>query len=170
ALARAREAGIDRPEPETVERALLDRFLKGAVHQGLAVEVAPLEAPELDDLGRAATLATRTVVVVLDQVTDPHNVGAILRSAAAFGAAGLVVTDRHAPEVTGVLAKAACGAVEHVPIIRVRNLGRALDSLAEWGFLRVGLAEEAEATLAEALASEPAGPARMALVLGAEGE
>lgn len=165
ALEAARAAGIDRPAPEIVDRALMDRFLRGAVHQGVSVEIRPLDAPDLDDIGRAASIAERMVVVVLDQVTDPHNVGAILRSAAAFGAAALIVTDRHAPEVTGVLAKSASGAVEQVPLVRVRNLARALDALGEWGFDRVGLAEEAEATLAQTRF----GPL-VALVLGGEGE
>lgn len=169
ALAQAAEAGIDRPAPEIVERALMDRFLKGAVHQGIALEIKPLEAPDIDDLGREAELreATqgRSVVVVLDQVTDPHNIGAILRSAAAFGALAVIVTDRNTPEVTGVMAKAASGAVEHVALTRVKNLARALESLGELGFRRIGLAEEGETTLAEAMQGD-----RVALVLGAEGE
>jgi len=170
ALAEAAQAGIARPEPEIVPRELMDRFLKGAVHQGIALEIKPLEAPDIDDIGREAELrepgeAARSIVVVLDQVTDPHNIGAILRSAAAFGALAVVVTDRHAPEVTGVMAKTASGAVEHVPLVRVKNLARALESLGRWGFRRIGLAEEGEATLAEAVQGE-----RVALVLGAEGE
>lgn len=169
ALAEAAQAGIDRPQPEIVDRALMDRFLKGAVHQGIALEIKPLEAPDIDDIGRQAELhgdtQKRSVVMVLDQVTDPHNIGAILRSAAAFGALAVIVTDRNTPEVTGVMAKAASGAVEHVPLTRVKNLARALESLAEWGFRRIGLAEEGEATLAEAMQGD-----KVALVLGAEGE
>ncbi|MGO4723264.1 MULTISPECIES: 23S rRNA (guanosine(2251)-2'-O)-methyltransferase RlmB [unclassified Inquilinus] len=164
-LARAAEAGIARPAPEMVTRELMDRFLKGAVHQGIALEIKPLDAPDIDDLGREADLREHSVVVVLDQVTDPHNIGAILRSAAAFGALAVIVTDRNTPEVTGVLAKAASGAVEHVPLTRVKNLARALESLGELGFHRIGLAEEGETTLAAAMQGD-----RVALVLGAEGD
>ncbi|KGM32587.1 23S rRNA (guanosine(2251)-2'-O)-methyltransferase RlmB, partial [Inquilinus limosus] len=169
ALAQAAEAGIARPAPEIVDRALMDRFLKGAVHQGIALEIKPLEAPDIDDLGREAELradaGNRSVVVVLDQVTDPHNIGAILRSAAAFGALAVIVTDRNTPEVTGVMAKAASGAVEHVALTRVKNLARALESLGALGFRRIGLAEEGESTLAAAMQGD-----RVALVLGAEGD
>ena len=133
-----------------------------APHQGVVVEVEPLEEPWLGDLLSDAD--DKAVLLVLDQVTDPHNVGAILRSAAAFGAIGIVTQDRHAPPESGALAKAASGALERVPWARVVNLARALDEMAEAGFWRIGLAGEARSTLAEAL-----GPPRVALVLGAEG-
>ena len=134
---------------------------RDAPHQGLVLDCAPLEDVFLDDVldGDPAR-----PIVLLDQVTDPHNVGAIMRSAAAFGAAAIVTQDRHAPPEGGVIAKTASGALEILPWVRVVNLARALDDIAEAGYWRLGLAGEAEATLAEAL---PKGP--VALVLGAEG-
>ena len=135
---------------------------KDAPHQGLVLECAALEDVFLDEvaLGEA-----ERPVVVLDQVTDPHNVGAILRSAAAFNAAAIVTQDRHAPPEGGVLAKAASGALETVPWVRVVNLARALEELAEAGYWRIGLAGEAQDALADIM---PTGP--LAIVLGAEGE
>jgi 23S rRNA (guanosine2251-2'-O)-methyltransferase len=134
-----------------------------APHQGVVAEVERLEDILLAELLDQAE--DGRPLLVLDQVTDPHNVGAILRSAAAFDALGIVTQDRHAPGESGALAKAASGALETVPWVRVVNLARALDEIAEAGFWRIGLAGEAETTLAEAL-----GPKRVALVLGAEGE
>lgn len=135
---------------------------KDTPHQGLVLECEPL--PEIlldevleDDSGRP--------LLVLDQVTDPHNVGAILRSAAAFNARAIITQDRHAPPESGVVAKSASGALEIVPWVRVVNLARALEDIAENGYWRIGLAGEAEPTLAEAMATGP-----IALVLGAEGE
>ncbi len=135
---------------------------RDAPHQGLVIEVEPLEERWLDDL--LGDAPEGSLLLVLDQVTDPHNVGAILRSAAAFGVAGIVTQDRHSPPEGGVIAKAASGALERVPWVRVVNLARALDDIGEAGFWRIGLAGDAEQTLAEAL-----GPPRIALVLGAEG-
>ena len=133
-----------------------------APHQGVVIEVEPLEEVWLDDI--LTTADERAVLLVLDQVTDPHNVGAILRSAAAFGAAGIVTQDRHSPPESGVIAKAASGALERVPWARVVNLARALEEIGEAEFWRIGLAGDAETNLSAAL-----GPARVALVLGAEG-
>ena len=140
----------------------LDRLVsRDAPHQGLVLECAPLEDIHLDEVlsGESAH-----PIVVLDQVTDPHNLGAILRSAAAFGAAAVVTQDRHAPPEGGVVGKSASGALEVVPWVRVVNLARALEQIAEAGYWRIGLAGEAETTLGEAL---PSGP--VALVFGAEG-
>jgi 23S rRNA (guanosine2251-2'-O)-methyltransferase len=148
--------------PERTDRARFATFLpEDAVHQGAALLADPLPPLPLD---RALAHAAGPVLV-LDQVTDPRNVGAILRSAAAFDAAALVTQDRHAPPEGGVIGKSASGALEVVPWVRVVNLARALEEMAEAGYWRLGLAGEAEATLADAL---PAGP--VALVLGAEGE
>lgn len=135
-----------------------------APHQGLVAEVDPLEEIWLGDLleqGRD----DRRPLVVLDQVTDPHNVGAIMRSAAAFDALGIITQDRHAPPESGVLARSASGALESVPWVRVVNLARALEEIAEAGFWRIGLTGHAKQTLGEAM-----GEARVAIVLGAEGE
>ena len=133
-----------------------------APHQGVVIEVHPLEEVWLGDL--LGDAPDNAVLLVLDQVTDPHNVGAILRSAAAFGAVGIVTQDRHSPPESGALAKAASGALERVPWARVVNLARALEEIGEAGFWRIGLAGDADMTLKDAL-----GPPRIALVLGAEG-
>lgn len=133
-----------------------------APHQGVVVEVEPLEDIWLADM--LADAGERSVLLVLDQVTDPHNVGAILRSAAAFGALGIVTQDRHSPPESGALAKAASGTLERVRWARVVNLARALEEIAEAGFWRIGLAGDADMDLNAAL-----GPPRVALVLGAEG-
>ena len=130
-----------------------------AVHQGLLAETDPLPSPHIDDL------AAEGIVLALDQITDPHNVGAILRSAAAFAVAAIVITARHSPEATGVLAKAASGALEHVPIVTVPNLARGLANLKDRGFLLVGLDSSGDSDLAAAALRTP-----LALVLGAEGK
>ena len=153
---------------ETVQRRDIDALLpEGSVHQGLALAAAPLAQPALEDIFARKLpdpAPARRVVVLLDQVTDPHNVGAVLRSAAAFGALAVIALDKGAPEESGTLAKSASGAFEVVPYISVVNLARSLDALKEAGFWCLGLAGEATETLA---ASRP-GEA-IALVLGAEG-
>ncbi|MCF4167171.1 23S rRNA (guanosine(2251)-2'-O)-methyltransferase RlmB [Zavarzinia compransoris] len=149
---------------EFAERDVLERILPPAsVHQGLALKVEPLEELALDE-ACARDDGERAVVVVLDQVTDPHNVGAILRSAAAFGARAVVVTDRHAPGATAVMAKSASGALDVIPLVRVVNLARALDDLGAMGYWRIALDADAPATLA---ATDTTGA--VAIVLGAEG-
>lgn len=135
---------------------------KDTPHQGLVLECAPLDDVHLDDVLAASE---GRPIVILDQVTDPHNVGAILRSAAAFGAAAIVTQDRHAPPESGVVAKSASGALETVPWVRVVNLARALEQMAEAGYWRIGMTGDADATLAEALPETP-----VALVMGAEGD
>jgi 23S rRNA (guanosine2251-2'-O)-methyltransferase len=161
ALSRLAEAGAELSiPPEETEPRALDRLLGGeAVHQGIAIEVAPLESAAIESLSAAR------LVVVLDQVTDPHNVGAIMRSALAFGADAILTTERHAPAETGVLAKAASGALDLLPHLGVPNLARALDALGDLGFTRIGLADEAALPIEEAIGGE-----RIALVLGAEGK
>jgi 23S rRNA (guanosine2251-2'-O)-methyltransferase len=133
-----------------------------APHQGVVIDVEPLDDVWLDGLLHEAR--EHAVLLVLDQVTDPHNVGAILRSAAAFGAIGIVTQDRHSPPEGGALARAASGALELVPWARVVNLARALEEVGEAGFWRIGLTGDAEIELKDALGSP-----RVALVLGAEG-
>jgi 23S rRNA (guanosine2251-2'-O)-methyltransferase len=149
-----------------MERDALARLLpEGAVHQGWALQVEPLEPADLEDVLRAAEMrGGRAVIVVLDQVGDPHNVGAVLRSAAAFGAAAVVVAAHGAPPAGGALAKAASGALDRVPLVRAANLAQILDRLKRAGYWCVGLDEGAPA----ALASLDPGP-RVALVLGSEG-
>jgi 23S rRNA (guanosine2251-2'-O)-methyltransferase len=149
-----------RVEPELVRpQTIAQRLSPDAVHQGLLLEADPLPAPELEDL------APDGIILVLDQITDPHNVGAIARSAAAFAASAIVTTARHSPEATGVLAKSASGALEYVPLVTVQNLARALAALKERGYLVVGLDSTGAVDLAEAAIRSP-----LALVLGAEGK
>jgi 23S rRNA (guanosine2251-2'-O)-methyltransferase len=154
------------PEGFTIEYAQvadLGRLVtRDTPHQGLVLECAPLEEIGLDEVLDTADGRT---IVVLDQVTDPHNVGAILRSAAAFGAAAIVTQDRHAPPESGVVAKSASGALEVVPWVRVVNLARAMEQMAGAGYWRIGLTGDADATLGEALPTSP-----VALILGAEGD
>jgi 23S rRNA (guanosine2251-2'-O)-methyltransferase len=135
-----------------------------APHQGLVADVEPLDDMWLGDVIDEERDSFRPLII-LDQVTDPHNVGAIFRSAAAFDAAAVITQDRHAPPESGALAKAASGALEFVPWVRVVNLARALDEIAEAGYWRIGLDGDTEMELAEAM-----GSSKVALVMGAEGE
>jgi 23S rRNA (guanosine2251-2'-O)-methyltransferase len=146
--------------PEIVRPALIDQRLgPDAVHQGLLAEADPLPSPDID------TLPQEGIVLVLDQITDPHNVGAIMRSAAAFAVKAIVTTARHSPEATGVLAKSASGALEMVPLVTVQNLARALTEMNDQGFLTVGLDSQGSENLGAIPLRQP-----LALVLGAEGK
>ena len=161
----AKDMGLKRPAPVVTDRDAIERMLPpGAVHQGLALDSEPLPEVGLEDVLIAAGDGP-AALVLLDQVTDPHNVGAILRSAAALGAKGVIVQSRHAPEITGVLAKSASGAVEIVPLISETNLSRAIEQLRDAGFYVAGLDEAGAVSLAEAEFGE-----RIVLALGAEGE
>ncbi len=162
--AAAARAGTLRPPAERTDRETLTRLLPPqAVHQGMAALADPLAAPTLDELIDSPGPLPATLIV-LDQAEDPRNVGAVVRAAAAFGAAAVIVQDRHAPAETAALAKAASGGLETVPVIRVVNVARALRDLADAGYCCVGLDGRAETSLTAAL---PAGP--VVLVLGAEG-
>jgi 23S rRNA (guanosine2251-2'-O)-methyltransferase len=160
AMRRLTEDGVtSRVAPELVQPEILDRRLgPEAVHQGLLAEVDELDGPQVEDLSEG-------LVIVLDQITDPHNVGAIFRTAAAFAATAVVTTQRHSPQAGGVLAKSASGALEHVPLVTVPNLARGLEAMKDAGFLLVGLDSAGESDLAALPLHAP-----MALVLGAEGQ
>ena len=147
---------------ELTDSQTLGRLLPpGAVHQGLAFKVAPLEGVALEDIAEPA----QGVIVMLDQLTDPQNVGAIFRSALAFGARGIVVQDRHSPALAGALAKASAGATERLPCARVTNLSRALERLADLGWRAIGMDGAAEQTLEQALDARPT-----VIVMGSEGD
>jgi 23S rRNA (guanosine2251-2'-O)-methyltransferase len=161
ALHRLAESGVTLPIAPTAADARDIEALVGpdAVHQGILAEADPLESPAIEELD------PQRLVLVLDQITDPHNVGAILRSAAAFAVEAVVITTRHSPEMTGVLAKAASAALEHVPLVTVPNLARALDALKEKNVFVVGLDSSGEGDLATVPLRAP-----LALVVGAEGK
>jgi 23S rRNA (guanosine2251-2'-O)-methyltransferase len=158
---RLSETGLTLPIVPKLARAEEIEALVGpdAVHQGILAEADPLASPDIDDLD------PQRLVLVLDHVTDPHNVGAILRSAAAFAVEAVIITARHSPEATGVLAKAASAALEHVPIITVPNLARALGALQDKNVFVVGLDSSGDADLASVPLRAP-----LALVVGAEGK
>ena len=151
----ARDVAVEVAEPEDIAR----RLSPDAVHQGLLLEARHLEPISIADIPDNA------LVLVLDQISDPHNVGAIVRTAAAYGVDAIVTTERHAPELTGVLAKSASGGLEHVAIASIVNLARGLEELGDRGFLRVGLDSEGPQSLGDVEVRRP-----LALVLGAEGK
>jgi 23S rRNA (guanosine2251-2'-O)-methyltransferase len=153
-------AAVHVPVTVLTAQELSTRLGTQAVHQGVFLEAHTVESGDISDLEES-----HGIVVVLDQVTDPHNFGAIVRTAAAFGVDALITTSRHSPLPSGVLAKAASGGLEHVPLMNVTNLARALDKLGDYGFRRVGLDSEAPSPLHAVSLSRP-----LALVLGAEGQ
>ncbi|MDX9690133.1 MAG: 23S rRNA (guanosine(2251)-2'-O)-methyltransferase RlmB [Alphaproteobacteria bacterium] len=156
---------LERPSIKRIEKEELEAITpRGSVHQGIVMDVAPLPDVTLDDM--LGSEACPDVILILDQVTDPHNVGAIMRSAAAFGAGAIIVTERSAPSMTGTITKTACGAAEHVPLIPVVNMARAMDTLREESYWCIGLAEEGDRDLSACAVSS----GRIALVLGAEGD
>lgn len=166
-LSEAKGKGLRRPAPTHVDKKKLDKVLpQGAVHQGLGLITSDLPEQDIHDFARRAEMKGNSVLVMLDQVTDPHNVGAIIRSSCAFGADGIIMQKKHAPTLDGVLAKTACGAVEHVPVAYETNLSRSLESLKEAGFFVYGLDERGEKTI-DALRGDR--PEKIVLVLGAEG-
>ena len=152
-------------QAEIVDRRVLEELLPpGAVHQGVALSTRPLRTVSIEDIADRGESAGRAALVVLDGVSDPRNVGAVIRSAAVFGVLGVVIPDRHSPPLGGVLAKSASGGLETVPLVRVANLARALDAIKKRGFWCIGLDSTAETAL------DPAKlPNRTAFILGAEG-
>jgi 23S rRNA (guanosine2251-2'-O)-methyltransferase len=163
-IAQAKALGLKRPAPEVMDKAIYDRMMPpSSVHQGVGALVEALEPRDAHDLVAGLAAGEKSTILILDQVTDPHNVGAILRSASAFGCTGVIMQDRHAPELSGVLAKAASGAVDAIPVALETNLSRAVELLQEHGFFVAGLDERGTA-----IADLPA-QNRVALVLGAEG-
>ncbi|HEY1447420.1 MAG TPA: 23S rRNA (guanosine(2251)-2'-O)-methyltransferase RlmB [Caulobacteraceae bacterium] len=162
---RARALGANLPTTvslQVVQSAAISEMLPaGAVHQGVALDTPPIEPTALDDLAQPA----QGVLIMLDQVTDPQNVGAVFRTAAALGARGVILQERHAPRLTGVLAKAAAGAIDRIGHARETNLSRALERLERAGWRAVGLDGEAPGALAEVLDGGPT-----VLVMGSEGE
>ncbi len=152
------------PFPKLALPSEIDRLLpRGASHQGVALRCAPLEWPDISDIAFEAP--DDGLIIVLDQITDPHNVGAMLRLASAFGANALVIQDRHAPPLAGALAKVATGCLETVPVCQVTNIGNTLQDLAKTGWFITGLAGETDLDLADAVRGE----SKKVIVMGAEG-
>jgi 23S rRNA (guanosine2251-2'-O)-methyltransferase len=154
-----------RIKPIIVTKQDMDKMCpQGAVHQGMALDCGALPEVGIEDILIRTREAQNSVIVMLDQVTDPHNVGAIIRSCAAFGAHGVIMQKKHAPELTGVLAKTACGGIEHVPVAYETNLSRTIEVLKEGGYFVYGLDERGEQVIGDI---KPGGKA--VIVLGAEG-
>ena len=161
----ARKTGIKRPNPVLLEKQAFDRALpKDTVHQGIGIDAANLSEVFLPDIINIVRSKEKAVIVLLDQVTDPHNLGAIMRSACAFGADAIIVQSKHAPELSGIVAKTACGAVEHLAVIYETNLARAIVTLQGEGFFALALDERGQQTIGDAPSYD-----KTLLVLGAEG-
>ena len=160
----AHNQGLQRPSPRYIPRTQLDKALKSAVHQDIALTVAQPDEVNVGDFIAKSTQRRRMHLVMLDQVTDPHNVGAILRSAAAFDADGVIMQKKNSPALTGALAKVASGAVEYVPVAYEINLARALADLQDSGFTALGLDEDGH------VIEQANVPDKRVLVLGAEGK
>lgn len=162
---KARKAGIKRSNPILLENQSFEKALpKGTVHQGIGIDAANLSDVFLPDIINIARTKEKSVIVLLDQVTDPHNLGAVIRSACAFGADAIIVQSKYAPELNGIVAKTACGAVEHLAVVYETNLARAISTLQEEGYFALALDERGEKTIGEAPKYS-----KTLLVLGAEG-
>lgn len=167
----AYENGLQRPSITTIDKQKLDFMLpRGAVHQGVALITKPLDEISIQDFIIKSEAQEKTILLLLDQVTDPHNVGAILRSASAFGADGVIMQRKHAPELEGTLAKTASGAVEHIDVAYETNLSRALEELKENGFFVFGLDERGEREIGDIMRNNKDKSYKFVLVLGAEGD
>lgn len=163
---KAQNKGLGRPQVKILDKDDFERLVgRDTVHQGAAISAAPLEEAFVQDIISIGAEKDKSVILMLDQVTDPHNVGAILRSACAFGADGVIMQRRHAPELEGVVAKTASGAAEHIPVAYETNLSRTLEELADAGYTIIGLDEHSDTSL-----SEVEVPAKAVLILGNEGE
>lgn len=153
-----------RPDPEIQDRRIIEDMLRGAVHQGIALQADPLPRQNLEDILDDLSNQNDTLVIALDQATDPQNIGAVLRSAAGFGASAIIIPEKNAPEITPVMAKTACGALERIPFIRVTNLSRSMDLLKEEGFWAVGMDGYAETVISKVDMT-----GKTLLVMGSEG-
>lgn len=161
----AKNRGMRRPEPIILDKAKFEKILpKGAVHQGVALACAPLEEMDVQDLIIRTDNKKHSIIAMLDQVTDPHNVGAIMRSASAFGLDGLLMQTKHTPALESVLAKTACGAVDHIPVAYATNLSRALEELQKAGFTALAMDEHGEKQIGEFKLNS-----KIVVVLGSEG-
>lgn len=164
-VAKAKKLGIKRPEPILLEKQAFDRaHPKGTVHQGIGIDAAQLSEVYLPDIMNITVHKKKSVIVLLDQVTDPHNLGAVMRSACAFGADAIIVQSKYAPELNGIVCKTACGAAESLAIVYETNLARAIEALQEQGYFAMALDERGEKTIDQADKFD-----KTLLVLGAEG-